>query len=302
MADSKIQWTNKSWNPVVGCKLVSPGCDNCYAAREASGRLAHLPQYTGLAVNGEFTGEIRTLPERLDQPLHWRKPARIFVNSMSDLFHTDVPDEFILQVWSVMRRAPQHTFQILTKRPARMRSFVNRIAWRNPTFDERRRGVAGWLPYLYDGPGAGYILPNVWLGVSIETNRYAYRADALRETEAAVRWVSAEPLLGPLDQLDLTGIDWLVVGGETGKHARPMHPEWALQLRDMCQERQLLAGIGNAIDEIECLTSNDTWPTAAPAFFFKQWGSHDEFGVHMNAKRAGRELEGRTYDEYPAPL
>ncbi len=216
---TKIEWSDETWNPLVGCKAVSPGCDNCYAAREASGRLSGLPLYNGLAVNGKFAGEVRLVPERLDQPLKWQRPRRIFVNSMSDLFHPDVPDEFRVQVFDIMAKATQHTFQILTKRP---------------------QAMADWMERYYDcdhggsGTSCRYCepLPNGWLGCSIESDRYTFRANRLRATPAAVRFLSLEPLLGPLPSLDLTGIDWVIVGGESGPKARPMHPQWVRDIRD----------------------------------------------------------------------
>ncbi len=203
---TKIGWTDATWGPIVGCKAVSPGCDHCYAARLASGRLKHVPIYTGLAEDGVFTGEVRCLPERLDDPLHWRKPCRVFVNSMSDLFHPDVPHGFIMKVFDVMERAPQHVFQILTKRPQRMAAFME------GTTDDT---------FL-----------NVWLGTSIESDAYTFRANHLRDTPAAVRFLSLEPLLGPLPSLDLTGIDWVIVGCESGPGARPMDLAWVYELRD----------------------------------------------------------------------
>lgn len=295
-----IEWTDATWNPLTGCKLVSPGCQNCYAAQLASGRLSHVPAYEGLAVDGMFTGEIRLLPERLDQPIRWKKPRRIFVNSMSDLFHHDVPIDFQQRVFDVMEEAKQHTFQILTKRPEIM----------------RRRVLAIYGPSSWPGE-------HIWLGTSIESDDYVRRAEYLVQTPAAVRFLSCEPLLGPLSSLDLQGIDWVIVGGESGSHARPMNPEWARDLRD----RTLDAGA---------------------AFHFKQWGEwlpaqgYDD-GTHLlksdgtfitrsagtqrvdlghghyreedlidrghpgwvrmrrpGKKYAGRELDGRTWDEYPA--
>jgi protein gp37 len=265
---SGIEWTESTWNPVVGCTHISPGCDNCYAARETSGRLRHLPAYAGLAVNGQFTGEVRCLPERLDQPLKWRKPRLVFVNSMSDLFHKGIPDGFIQRVFDVMVEARQHTFQVLTKRPQRMRVLLS------------------------DAVPA----PNVWLGTSIESDKYTFRANWLRVTPAAIRFLSLEPLLGPLPSLDLTGIDWVIVGGESGPGARPMHPDWVRDIRDRCQ-------------------------AAHVAFFFKQWGEWswtyggyppgavsrvvDDGDGHFykmwrtGKKLAGRGLDGRTWDEYP---
>jgi protein gp37 len=277
-----IEWTDETWNPTVGCSRVSPGCDHCYAIGVA--HRAMQPAHEGLTIRrpGErpdWTGEVRCLPDRLDTPLRWRKPRRVFVDSMSDLFHRDVPSHFIGSVFRTMARCPRHTFQVLTKRPQRMEAWVqanNEITV--PT------------------------LPNVWLGTSIESDRYTFRADHLRVTPAAVRFLSLEPLLGPLPSLDLTGIDWVIVGGESGPGARPMHPDWVRDLRDRCVD----AGV---------------------AFFFKQWGTwaeggdgvtygrwvHPETGAtngarpHQRAvlmtqvgkKAAGRELDGRTWDEMP---
>lgn len=324
-----IQWTDATWNPVVGCAHVSPGCGNCYAAREAAGRLSGLPEYEGLAVRGvngvpRFTGEVRTLADRLDQPMRWRRPRRIFVNSMSDLFHPYVPTQFIVQVFDVMANCPRHTFQVLTKRPGRMKVFVTKYV--NGEFGER----------------AGYpvgVLPNVWLGVSIESDQYVWRANLLRDTPAAVRWISAEPLLGPLDHLTLNGIDWLVVGGESGPGARPMHPEWVRDLRDRCAARTAWS------DPMQ--TSGAPVEYDDPvAFVFKQWGEwaprgpltegslpvdndrtlilhthgnvrgraggsltnhlspfagpgYDEVMERVGKRSAGRLLDGRTWDEYP---
>jgi protein gp37 len=257
---------------------VSPGCDHCYAAREAGQRLRHLPLYRGLAKDGRFTGEVRLAPERLSDPIRWRQPKLIFVNSMSDLFEGSVPDWFIAQVWDVMGRSPWHTFLILTKRPGRMRSWVRR--WADIDADAAVPDNGG-LPPMPRGPeavratyrsgraqlfaemlehmgpppaGAAYplydwmegwrfwprVLPNVWLGVSVEGQQWAdVRIPLLLDTPAAVRWISAEPLLGPinLNESWLTGsppVDWVVVGGESGPNARPMHPDWARSLRDRC--------------------------------------------------------------------
>ena len=237
-ANSKIEWTEKVWNPVTGCTEVSPGCDNCYA-KTFSERFRGVP---GHPFERGFDLTLR--PERLQDPLRWRKPQRVFVNSMSDLFHKDVPDEFIEQVFATMYTGShcphRHTFQVLTKRPERMRRIVRRI------YD-------GWSERLV--PHARPSRPSgIWLGVSIESNDYAWRADMLRETPAALRWISAEPLLGPLDRVDLTGIDWVVVGGESGRGARPMHPSWARDLHDRC----VASGI---------------------AFFFKQWGEFAPLGA-----------------------
>ena len=276
-----IEWTDETWNPVVGCSRTSPGCDNCYAISVA--HRAMQPAHEGLTIRTErgtdWTGEVRCLPERLEQPLRWRKPRKVFVNSMSDLFHPDVPDDFIGQVFDVMMRAEEHTFQVLTKRPQRMRAFVDQ-----------------WL-----GESWAQWIGNLWLGTSIESDRYTFRADHLRATPAAVRFLSLEPLLGPLPSLDLTGIDWVIVGGESGHGARPMHPQWVRDIRDRCID----AGV---------------------PFHFKQWGAwvqggdgvtygrwvHPERGgtsgaraagavlmTQVGKRSAGRELDGRTWDEYP---
>lgn len=279
---SGIEWTDATWNPLTGCEYASPGCLNCYAARQAAGRLKNQPAYAGLAVKpegkpAEFTGEIRLLPERLDQPIRWRRPRRIFVNSMSDLFHPDVPDDFVRAVFWTMAEAPQHQFQVLTKRPQRMAKLLVSYDFWASVWESR----SGETPCD---------LPNVWLGTSIESDRYAFRADHVRATPAAVRWLSLEPLLGPLPSLNLEGIDWVVVGGESGPGARPIHPEWVREIRDRC----IAAGV---------------------AFHFKQWGEWHPGGdpgergttvvdgtvrmARVGKKAAGRVLDGRTWDEYP---
>jgi protein gp37 len=248
MAETSIEWATHVWNPTTGCDRVSPGCDHCYALTLA-GRLKGMG-----SAKYQRDGDPRTSgpgfgltahDDALTIPLRWREPRRVFVDSMSDLFHARVPREFVVRVWDVMSRTPQHTYQILTKRPGRMAAVVDQLPdglWQLP-------------------------LPNVWLGTSIESDKYVGRADDLRRTAAAVRFISAEPLLGPLDGLDLTGIDWLIAGGESGPNARPMHPDWARSLRDQC----LIADV---------------------PFFFKQWGGR-------TPKSGGRTLDGRTWDEYP---
>jgi protein gp37 len=237
---SAIEWTDATWNPVTGCSKVSPGCAHCYAET-----LSLRYGWSRLPWTAENAAANVVLhPDRLDQPLRWRRPRMVFVNSMSDLFHERVPSDFRRQVWSVMDRARRHTYQILTKRPELMRAWV--LANQDVT-----------IP----------VLPNAWLGTSIENNRWAHRADDVRDTLAAVRFISAEPLLGPLDRLDLTGIDWLIVGGESGPRHRPMDPGWVRDLRDQA----VAAGV---------------------AFFFKQWGGR-------TPKAGGRLLDGRTWDEYP---
>jgi protein gp37 len=202
---SAIEWTDATWNPVTGCSKVSPGCAHCYAET-----LSLRYGWSRLPWTAENAATNVVLhPDRLDQPLRWRRPRMVFVNSMSDLFHERVPSDFRRQVWSVMDRARRHTYQILTKRPELMRAWV--LANQDVTTP---------------------VLPNAWLGTSIENNRWAHRADDVRDTLAAVRFISAEPLLGPLDRLDLTGIDWLIVGGESGPRHRPMDPGWVRDLRD----------------------------------------------------------------------
>lgn len=240
---SSIEWTDATWNPVTGCDQVSPGCENCYALVLAK-RLKAMgqPKYQ-IDGDPETSGPgfgLTLHPHVLEDPLRWRVPRMIFVNSMSDLFHPKVPDEFIGQVFEVMRQTPQHTYQVLTKRSQRLTKSIPKFDW----------------------PA------NLWLGVSIESQRYAFRADHLRPVPTSVRFISAEPLLGPLS-LNLDGIDWLIAGGESGAQARPMKPEWPQSLRDAAR-------------------------ASSTAFFFKQWGGH-------TPKAGGRLLDGRTWDEIPTP-
>jgi protein gp37 len=270
-----ISWTDATWNPVTGCTRVSAGCDNCYIDRSPPFRM------NGRRFDGEGPGSTTGVllhENRLDQPLRWRTPRRVFVNSLSDLFHPEIPVEFIADVFGVMALARQHTFQVLTKRPARMRSVVS-----DPDFVKAVAG-SGWVSDEdYDRVLTGWPLPNVWLGTSTETQHWAdIRVPALMNTPAAVHFVSAEPLLGPLDLRDhLTcGADWpthvctpgcrlgwVIVGGESGPRARPVDPVWVRDLRDQCV-------------------------TADVPFFFKQWG-----GLH--AKTGGRDLDGRVWDDTP---
>lgn len=223
-----IEWTDATWNPVTGCDHVSPGCDHCYAEQMAK----RLAGRAGYPADEPF--RLTLQPDRLDQPLRWKRPRRIFVNSMSDLFHQGIPEDYIAQVFDVMVQARQHEFQVLTKRPQRMaKVLVDRPA----TPEEVDAGCElGIWPGIWDRVSGGTPAPNVWLGTSIESDRYCFRADHLRATPAAVRFLSLEPLLGPLPSLDLTGIDWVIVGGESGAQARPMHPQWARDLRDRCLE------------------------------------------------------------------
>lgn len=234
MADhSAIEWTEATWNPVTGCDKVSPGCAHCYA-------LTFAERWRGIPGHPYEQGfDLRLWPERLELPLKWKRPRRIFVNSMSDLFHEDIPDEFIASVFEVMVRADWHIFQILTKRPQRMAEMAPRLSWPE----------------------------NIWMGVTIENNRWVGRADLLREVPSAVRFISAEPLLSALPDLDLTGLDWLIAGGESGPKNRPPKVEWFIDLRDRC----IVQGT---------------------AFFFKQWGGR-------TSKAGGRLLDGSEWSEMP---
>lgn len=247
-----IVWTDETWNPVTGCTKVSQGCKHCYAERDWH-RLQHLPRFAGRA----FT-DVVCHPERLDQPLRWAKPRRIFVNSMSDLFHEDVPDEFIDQVFAVMALAKQHEFQVLTKRPQRMLDYCKTLG-RHHEIDRvsiAAKRISNKTGFFWRMCDEGWCLPDVWLGVSVEDQATANeRIPILLQTPAAVRWISAEPLLGPIDllragatEMDSVGcltpgggesfarglIDWVIVGGESGPKARPMHPDWVRSLRDQC--------------------------------------------------------------------
>jgi protein gp37 len=244
MATTKIEWSQATWNPVAGCTVISPGCRNCYAMRLA-GRLALMGQEKYAATTRRsgrrsvWTGQINLSPQGLDLPRTWRTGRMVFVNSMSDLFHPEVPFPFTQRVFRVMEECPRHTFQVLTKR------------------GERLIELAPWLRWP----------ENVWMGVSIETSDYLWRADYLRQVPAQVRFLSLEPLLAPLYCLNLQGIHWVIVGGESGPGARPVDAEWVRNIRDHCT-------------------------SAAVPFFFKQIGG-------VNKKKAGRLLDGRTWDEMP---
>lgn len=231
---STIEWTETTWNPVTGCTKISAGCVNCYAERMAT-RLQAMGQ-----ANYAHGFRVTLHEHMLEMPLRWRKPQTIFVNSMSDLFHEDVPEDFILEVFGVMKRAEQHRFQVLTKRSERLADMRYRLPWPD----------------------------NVWMGVTVESTRYLHRTDDLRATDAAVKFCSIEPLLGAIPDLDLDGIDWVIVGGESGPGARPMNAQWVRQIRDACREQNV-------------------------PFFFKQWG-----GFHK--KQAGCLLDGREWKQYPA--
>ena len=230
---SAIEWTDSTWNPVTGCTKVSPGCKHCYAETFAE-RWRGIPEHPY-----EQGFDLRLWPKRLELPLRWRKPRTIFVNSMSDLFHDGVPDAYVKEVFDVMERAHWHTFQVLTKRADRLATMAPALTWPE----------------------------NVWMGVSVESAEYAWRADRLRRVPAAVRFLSVEPLLGGVGKLDLTRIDWVIVGGESGPGAREMRPEWVREIRDHCLDSRV-------------------------PFFFKQWGG-------VQKKKRGRLLDGRTWDEMP---
>ena len=246
MAASDIEWTESTWNPIAGCKIVSPGCSNCYAMRMAARLQAMgMAKYAGTTrKSGKrhvWTGKINVDLNALSAPLAWKKPQRIFVNSMSDLFQEKADQRFIRQVWRVMEQAHWHTFQILTKRPERMLDVLS-----GPEFPT---------------------LANVWLGTSVESEDYLNRIDVLRRVPARVRFISFEPLIGPIVDPDLTDIHWAIVGGESGPCARSMEPWWVEELRDACQHQRV-------------------------AFFFKQWGG-------KRKKKTGRLLAGEVWDEYP---
>lgn len=230
---TKIEWTESTWNPVTGCTKISPGCKHCYAERLAL-RLKAMgnPSYQ----NGF---DLTLHEDRLEDPLRWKKPQTVFVNSMSDLFHEDVPIAFIQRVFATMRAASWHQFQILTKRSDRLAAVADQIEWPQ----------------------------NVWMGVSVENAKYAFRIDNLRTVGAKIRFLSIEPLLGPIDRLDLRGIHWVIVGGESGPGSRQMDVDWVLAIRDLCRAAEV-------------------------PFFFKQWGG-------VNKKRTGRLLAGRSWDEVP---
>jgi protein gp37 len=220
---STIQWTDATWNPVTGCTEVSPGCDHCYA-RTFAERWRGVPGH-----HFEQGFDVKIWPDRLEIPLGWKKPRRVFVNSMSDLFHRDIPDDFIREVFFTMMLANQHTYQVLTKRPDRMRRFMRDNS--AESIEERGDGFQARLP----SDCMAWPAPNIWLGVSIESVDYAWRSDMLRETPAAVRFLSCEPLLGHLPAIALRDMDWVIVGGESGRGNRPMELQWGRDIRDDCK-------------------------------------------------------------------
>jgi len=234
MSTSRIEWTDATWNPVTGCSKISTGCVNCYAERMAA-RLQAMGQ-----ANYRNGFKVSCHEHMLEYPLRWKKPRTIFVNSMSDLFHDEVPEEFIVKIFTVMKKAYWHRFQVLTKRAERMKNLSHILPWPD----------------------------NVWLGVTVESTEYRQRIDLLRQTDAAVKFLSVEPLLSAMPDLNLSGINWVIVGGESGPGARPMQKEWVDDICSQCRRQ-------------------------AMPFFFKQWGG-------INKKSAGRLLHGRTYDEIPS--
>lgn len=258
---SSIEWTDATWNPVTGCTKVSPGCKHCYAERLAE-RFRGIPGHPY-----EQGFDLRLWPTRLHLPLRWREPRKIFVNSMSDLFHKNVPDEFIAKVFNVMRQADWHIFQLLTKRSERMR------VWSNAHF------CSSVCSSGYSLNGKAVWPEQVWAGVSVETQAYVGRIRDLQQVPAKVRFLSVEPLLGPveLDRSLLEGIHWVIVGGESGPFARPMEPEWVDAILRQCRQHGV-------------------------KFFFKQWGAHTPDGQRVGKKAAGRMLKGRTWDEMPMEL
>jgi protein gp37 len=255
MADTQIEWTDATWNPVAGCSIISAGCTNCYAM-EMARRLdaMGIEKYEGLTRrSGKRTawkGNVREDRAALNIPLQWKRPKKIFVNSMSDLFHEAVSEQFIEDVWAVMEATPHHHYQILTKRPERMTEVVRECI--------------------------GRVLPNVWLGTSIENRKVCDRADALRSVPAAIRFISFEPLIGSVGIINLCGIHWAIVGGESGKAARPIREEWIDEIYEQCESH-------------------------GTAFFFKQWGTWGKDNKRRSKKANGREYRGRTWDDMPRP-
>ncbi len=230
---TKIEWTEVTWNPVTGCSKISPGCKNCYADRMAK-------RLKAMGVERYRNGfELTLQDDVVDLPYSWKSPKLVFVNSMSDMFHKDVPLEFIQRVFKVMNDCPQHHFQVLTKRSERLAEIAHHLTW----------------------------TPNIWMGVSVENQDYTYRINDLLETPAHIKFLSVEPLIGPINRMRLKGIDWVIVGGESGPGARPMEKSWVIKIRDLCREREV-------------------------PFFFKQWGG-------VNKKKAGRLLENREWNEMP---
>lgn len=233
MSNSKIEWTEATWNPVTGCSKITPGCDNCYAERMAK-RLKAMGQKN---YKNEF--QVTCHPHMIEKPLLWKKPKMIFVCSMSDLFHENVPTSFIKSVFDTMNKSSHHTFQVLTKRPKRLYNLRNDLKWTK----------------------------NIWVGVTVETIKYTHRIDHLRKIPAIIKFLSLEPLLGPMNKINLSGIDWVIVGGESGPGSREIKKEWVLNILSQCQKRDV-------------------------PFFFKQWGG-------TNKKKNGRTLDGKIWSQTP---
>ena len=233
MSKSKIEWTESTWNPISGCTKISSGCENCYAERMAK-------RLQAMGTKGYEDGFKVTLhPESLEKPLKMKKPQMIFVNSMSDIFHKDIEDEYIIKIFEVMNRASWHTFQVLTKRPERLEQIADKLNWTD----------------------------NIWMGVTVEANDYVKRVDYLRNIDAKVKFLSVEPLIASVDNIDYTSIDWVIVGGESGYGCREIKEEWVIEVKEKCNKRNI-------------------------PFFFKQWGG-------VNKKKNGRLLNGKIYDEMP---
>lgn len=233
MGISKIEWTEVTWNPITGCSKISDGCINCYAAAFAK----RLKAMGNIRYKNGFQPTVHE--DLIDLPFQWKTPKRVFVNSMSDIFHEQIPDKYILQIFDTMNQCRQHEFQVLTKRPERLSSLNDKILWTD----------------------------NIWMGVTIESDKYLNRADMLRNCGARIKFISAEPLLSRLNNLNLTDIDWLIVGGESGPHCRPIKKEWVEELLDLAKDNNI-------------------------AFFFKQWGG-------FNKKKNGNLLNGQVYQDYP---
>lgn len=280
--NSGIEWTDATWNCIYGCSRVSPGCEHCYAEgfthRFSSMKGHRLQGLTVLSNKGpRWANKITLAPDRLDQPIRWTKPRMIFVNSLSDVFHKDVPDDYIAAMFAVMSTASRHQFQVLTKRSERMRDWFIKLQERfNDPYKIIQYCEACARKYGVEVEMDGqWPVRNVWMGVSVETEKYKYRMDHLRQTPAAIRFVSAEPLLGDLGELNLDKIHWVIVGGESGPGARPMKAEWARAIRDQC-----------LIEEV--------------AFFMKQWGQFDSEGTrHRSKKETGCELDGIDWKQWP---
>tara|TARA_Y100000310_G_C20642762_1_gene794886 strand:+ start:219 stop:1424 length:1206 start_codon:yes stop_codon:yes gene_type:complete len=333
---TKIEWTDATWNPIRGCSRVSEGCRNCYAETVANRFSGEGQPYEGLiARGGQWNGKITVVDHVMDQPLRWRRPRRVFVNSMSDLFHENVHDQVIDRVFAVMALAPNHTFQVLTKRPERMLDYFFRVSPQRIANAAPSRVSLERCASLLEEICSRWPLPNVWLGVSVEDQTTAdERIPILLQTPAAVRWISAEPLLGPIDlehiqwpgkhkvdvlrrgawdlpgwvqgftnHSDLEGLDWVVVGGESGSDARPMNPDWVRTARDQCEAAGtpfLFKQWGEwAPAEFPAWPENADYMTEAGTghyFDDRQWMER------IGKKKAGRLLDGRTWDQYPASV